>query len=311
MNIASAGPLYCIWLRGLRKPVGTLRGEIGKSLAWLSLAAFVLGMITGGILLFMPSSTDLTTAMSRFPARAFYIAGGELAFTFICLLIYAACWKKLGNRPLLHAIFPILASTNLLYHFPPMMAVIGKLASNPKWTTTTVIDRPAFLKLMAHSEVLSLTVHFTLASVAVAALVLFELYARQSQTQEPSLKEPRQEEGKRIVRTAAIVALIVSALQLAVGIWILSAIPGQARNALMGGDLTASLLLVGGMLMTFVFLQHLAGVALGDLRPQVLRRVCLLLVILVLMMTATLRATRIAKASLTASLQTKTAVELA
>ncbi len=302
MNIASAGPLFCIWLRGLRNPATELRIELGKSFAWLSLAAFVLGMVTGGILWLVPPSPGLSEATARFPARAYWNAGLELMFTFACLLAYVMCWKKLRTHPILHAIFPILASTNLLYHFPPMMAIFGKLAANPNWTTIAVIDRPAFRRLMVDSEVLSLSAHFSLASIAVTALALFVVYTRQQGKDE-------QEEGKRIVRVAAVVALVSSALQLPVGIWILSALPSQSRNSLMGGELTASLLLVGGMLMTFVFLQHLAGIALGDVCPKTLRRVGLLMIVLVLLMTATMQAARKAETRSTTGQQTKAAVE--
>ena len=290
MNIACCGPLFCIWLRGLRRPTTELRNQLGQTLAWWSLTAFFVGMATGGLLLLATPTTGLTEALYRFPARTYWVAGSELLFTAIFLLAYAISWQKLRERRKMHALLSLLATSNLLYHFPPLMIVLGKLATNPQWTALESITRKDFLSLMFEGEVLSLSTHFALASIAVAALCLLTIYARQAPSEEQEIEpEPR------LVRTVSITALLVTTLQLPVGIWVLATLSGQARNSLMGGDLTASLLLVGGMLMTFVFLQHLAGVALGDIQPQSLRRVSYLLVVLVLIMTATLRTTRLAE----------------
>ncbi len=304
MNLASAGPLYCIWLRGLRSPASEPRSGLGRAMAWLSLAAFVLGMATGGVMLLFSSSSGFLAAVGRFPDRAVWMAGWELLFTFVCLLVYAMSWRKLGGRPLLHAILPMLATTNLLYHFPPLMAVLGKVAVNPNWTSVEIIDRPAFLSLMFEDEVLSFSAHFFLASITVAAVALFMLHARYY-----SKGDGGQVEGKKVVSKAAVAALIASALQLPVGIWILVALPSQGRGMLMGGDLVTSLMFVASMGITFVFLQNLAVVAFGDIQPSTLRRTGLWLIVLVLLMTATLRATHATHADQSTAQQIGKAVE--
>jgi len=293
VNLACAGPLVCIWLHR-RGGCGNFRDRLGKSLAWLSLAALMLGMLTGTMLVFVAPTEGLDEAIGRFPARAYWMAGWELVFSFFCFLIYAICWKPLGRGWLrwLHAMISLLGTSNLLYHFPPLMVVLGKLAADPLWTKTAILDRPAFRELLFRSDVLSLINHFGLASLTVAAVAVLVLLSR---SRWDDLDQPS---AKQIARKAAAFALLASALQIPVGLWVLATTTGGERNALTGGDPLSSLLFVVGMVLTFVLLQRLTAVALGEFDSGSLRRVGWLLVVLVLVMTATLRGSRRGRVSI-------------
>ncbi len=286
VNLASAGPLVCIWLH-FRSRDDTLRDQLGKSLAWSSLAALVVGIVSGGILVLVAPSEGIYEAIGRLPARAYWMAGTELVFSLVFLLIYAVCWKPLCRWRVLHALISLLGTSNLLYHFPPLMIVLGKLASTPTWSKEAIIERPDFVKLMARGEVVSLTLHFCLASIAVAGVAALVLLAR------TAVEDSQQSSAKKIARGSAVFALVASLLQLPIGVWVLVTLSGAERNTLTGGAPVASLMFVGGMLLTFVLLQRLVAVAMGDVEPGVLRRVGWLLVVLVLMMTATLRGARV------------------
>jgi len=287
VNLACAGPLVCIWLHCCGE-CGGLHDRLGKSLAWASLASLVLGILTGGVLVFVAPSAGLYEALGRFPVHAYWMAGIELVFSLACMLIYAISWKPLRRwrwRRWLHALISLLATSNLLYHFPPLMVVLGKLAVDPTWTSNAIVDRPTFRELMVRGDVLSLTTHFGLASFAVAAVAIITLLSR-------SKSDNQQQPIKQVARGAAALALLSSLLQVPVGVWILATLSGTERQALMGGDLLSSLLLVGGLLLTFHLLQRLVAVAMGEVDSGSLRRVGWLLVVLVLMMTATLRGSR-------------------
>jgi len=285
VNLACAGPLVCIWLHFFSID-GDLRDRLGKSLAWLSLAALVLGMLTGGLLVLVAPSAGLNEAIGRFPARAYWMAGFELVFSSVFLLVYAICWKPMRRVRWLHALVSLLGTSNLLYHFPPLMVVLGKLAIDPLWTKTATLDRPAFRELMFRGDVMSLSSHFGLASLAVSAVTLLLLLSRLPRE---DLELPS---TKLIARGAAASTLVFSALQIPVGIWVLAAATDSERNALTGGDPLSSLLFVGGMLLTFLLLQRLAAVTMGEFDSGSLRRVGLLLVVVILLMTATLRGSR-------------------
>jgi len=290
MNLASAGPLLAIWLG--RQPANgdPLRDEAGQTLAWHSVWAMIVGMLTGGGLLYFQPSAGLSTALARLPSRALWFAVSELAFSLLCLLIYAGCWRAFQKHRWWHALLALLSSSNLLYHFPPLMSVLGKLAANPTWAKAETLDRPALLPLMMRSEVLALSAHFVLASVAVAAIAVLWQLSKSNDDRWKDFALP-------LSRRTAWIALLSSALQLPVGVWLLISLPNSAQTALMGNDTIASLAFATGLLMTFLLLQRLLTIAIGSVQTIDLRHVSWLLAILVLLMTATLHGTRHKKVS--------------
>jgi len=288
MNLASAGPLLCIGLRGVNSESLGLRDRCGQTLAWWSLTAMAVGMVTGGALIFAPPTTGLHVAMGRFPTRAYWFAAAELVFSLGCLLLYVLTWNRMRRWRWLHAIWAILSATNLLYHFPPLMIVLAKLAANAAWSEAAVIPRPTFLVLMRRGDVLSLTSHFALSSIAVAAVTVLWLLARATE----AMNESDQISLRRVARGAAVIALLASVLQLPVGIWVLSSLPSDSRNALLGENILNSSLFVGGVIAAMLLLHRLGDIALGEVDAKNLRRAGWLLAIVVLLMTATLHAVR-------------------
>ncbi|MCH8839530.1 MAG: hypothetical protein IH831_02405 [Planctomycetes bacterium] len=286
MNLASAGPLVCLWLRGRKGVDVELADQLGRSLAWLSLWAMVVGMFTGGLLLLTPSSEPMWEALDRFPAEAYRNAGLELLFSLVCLLVYAGGWRLFGQHRRLHAVFALLSATNLFYHFPPLMAVLGKLAANRSWTTTPIIDRPALLELMARDNVISLSAHFALASIAVAGLTALWLLAGRGE------RNLENAEARRVARVTAGIALISTILQLPVGMWVLATMSHASRAALMGKSPLASLLFLAGVLLAVLLIGRLLAVVLGEVRLREIRRAGWLLLLATLLMTATMRLSR-------------------
>lgn len=290
MNLASAGPLLCIWLARCPNPnpitdaSDPLREGVGQTLAWLSVWAMMLGMLTGGLLYVSPSA-GWTAALSRLPSRALWYAAAELAFSLICLLIYAGRWRALRRHRWWHALLAVASSSNLLYHFPPLMSVLGKLAANPIWASAETLDRTRLLPLMMRGEVLALSTHFVLASVAVAAIAMLGLLSKFNEDRWREFALP-------LSRRAAWIALLSSVLQVPAGIWLLASLPHSARRAMMGSNAMVSLAFIGALLLTFMLLQRLLTIAVGSVRPSDLRPVSWLLVILVLLMAATLHGSR-------------------
>ena len=285
MNMACAGPILCIGLHGRESDDLELRKTLGLSLAWLTAASLLLGIFTGLALLLLGPVSTYTPALQRFPPRAYWFAGAELVFSLVCLLLYASRFKAMWNRRWLHALIGLLSSTNLLYHFPPLMGVIGKLIADPSWASGKTIQRSALLQLMLNTEILALTTHFALASLAVAGVALLWILVPRTIV---TVDQP----VRRIARGAAIVALISTLMQLPVGIWLTTTLPPLSRGALLGDEVFSSLLFLCGILTTFYLLQQLGIVALGEFQHRHLVRTCWLLVALVLLMTAVARNSR-------------------
>ncbi len=294
MNLASAGPLFGIWLgrRGddSHPSWDPARDDLGRKLAWFSFWAFLLGLLTGGGQMFFAPSEGLWAALSRFPNRALWMAAAELIFSLVCLLLYAGCWRALRKHRWWHASLALLSSSNLLYHFPPLMSVLGKLANDPTWARAQTLDRAELLPLMMRDEIVALSTHFVLASIAAAAIAVLWLSGQSNKGQ--SDEESWEQSTLPLSRRAAWVALVVTATQLPVGIWLLVSLPSSTRTSMMGDSAIASLAFVGALLMSFVLLQRLLTIAIGTIGPRDLRQAFWILVTLVLLMTTTLYKSR-------------------
>lgn len=286
MNLASAGQLVCVWLRGRGSDDAELANQLGCSLAWLSVVSMVIGMLTGGALLLAPSSEPMWEAFRRFPPRAYWHAGLELLFSLMCMLIYAGGWRLFGRQRILHGLIALLSASNLMYHFPPLMTVIGKIAANPSWTAEPIIDRAISLQLMARENAISLSVHFALASLAVAGVTVLWLLARRG---EQALEST---DGKRVARVAAGIAFASTLLQLPVGMWVLATMSHASRGALMGTSPLASLLFLVGVVLAMLLMSRLLTIASGEVRPTVTRHALWLLLLTTLLMTAAMRSSR-------------------
>ena len=124
-------------------------------------------------------SQGFADAVARFPRSAVANFVGEVLFALACLGIYAGEWTRWRNRPWLHGLFAVLAATNLLYHFPPLMVVLNALAVRPEMVTEPIITRPIYRELMLRPDVLSQSLHFVVASVAAAGVALVVVAWRQ------------------------------------------------------------------------------------------------------------------------------------
>jgi hypothetical protein len=279
-NQASAGPLVSAWLhcRG-----DEFSATLGRRLAWWSVRALIIGMITGGLLVVTIPGEGLWNALGRFPASAYYFAGAELLFSLACMLAISLGWQRI--KVWVIALLAVISATNLLYHFPPLMAVIGKLASNPHFASATLIERPTLLALMAQGEVTALTFHFVASSFAVSAIAFLYLLSKNS-------SEAATQESRTVAHIAARVAFVATLAQAPIGVWLLISLPGASRMALMGKSLGGSLAFIAAMVLSLILLQRLFAAVIGDLERKSLRSIVTITCMVVLLMTASLRLSR-------------------
>ncbi|MEO2047703.1 MAG: hypothetical protein ABGX16_14150 [Pirellulales bacterium] len=304
LNLASVGPVICIWLGYGKHTTNPWSDQIGKQLAWASLAALLVGMLLGG-LLWLPDNRALHAAISRFPARTYWYAAAELVFSLVLLYAYAATWnwRKNCRKPqrLLHSLLALMTVTNLLYHFPPLMVVIGKLAVNAHWAIDVVasgpIDHQGFLKLMLRGEVLALSMHFIVASLVVSAVTYLGLLARSlkvldsipQDTPESTEMGSTAPEQIQLAGRAANIAILGTLLQIPTGIWVLLTIPPASRQAVLGSNLPANICFGVGIMTTLAFVQQLLLIAQGEFNRPAAKQSAWLLGLVVLLMVVTLR----------------------
>ena len=295
MSVPSAAPLVCIWLHRRGGRGDAAAHAVGRKLARLSLASLLVGAALGvllGAAMWAAEDRAYWDAVARFPMQAYGFALGELGFTAICLAVYTATWDRSRNRPRLHAVLAVLATTNLVYHFPPLMIALGDLAARPELIQTEVVTRPVFRELLLQPELQAKVLHFVLASVMVAGVMLM-LVARH----QPALVE-HDDGTQRLVSRGAWIALIASFCQLVVGAWVLVQLPAGAQAALLGVDWLATLLFVLSLLAVFYLLHSLASAALGSTSPASIRRTAALMLSVVLLMSAVLTRVRYIETSI-------------
>jgi hypothetical protein len=290
-NVAAAGPLIAAWMAG-RGPAGVVAAR--RLVGWALTALVVSGFLGAGLLL--APSDALRTAIARFPAKAWWFAGMELGFSAACLVGMMTVLGGERRRPITAWLLALISASNLLYHFPPLMAVVGRIANEPRWAEEAVITRRMLVHMSLRPEILSLWVHFGLASVAVAAIAAIAIVNLPASGATADA-DPSVDARNRLTRGLAGIALAASALQLPVGGWLLAASEVGMRDALLGEDLPATVSFLAGVLATMALLQALAAVMMGDTTAAIRRRTLLLTLTVVVLMAAALSLGRAAGAA--------------
>ncbi|MEX0936402.1 MAG: hypothetical protein WDZ59_00975 [Pirellulales bacterium] len=289
VNLGSAGPLLCIWLHGRAFRHGDpVADAVGRDLARYALAATTVGLLLGGAILawmFYQGDSPFLRAAGQFPPSRWWFATGEIAFYYVCMFAYLALWTRWSQRPFWHGLLAVSAATNMLYHFPPLWTMVTTLAQHPQMAELH-IDPAQYRRLLVDPEIASRVVHSWLAAVAVAGTALVWLAAGRGTVS--GGEDPQ----RRIAVGGAWIALIPTGIQFLVGMWVLVELPAEARDAVIGGDLPSTALLLTSLTFTLVLLHILVGVAGGGVDRRSARRAVIVLALVVLLMSGTLRRIR-------------------
>lgn len=278
MNVAAGGPILCVWLewRGdaLARRVAAFLGRHG-------LLALVVGGVLGlaiGWLKWSPAYRDLWTGPLSYKL---HWGAAELVFSLVLALVYWLLVRGKGGNSIGSRIgrgsIALLHGTNLLYHFPPLFAVAGKLYETEQ-TAGETIRGAQFRHLAWSGEAPALTIHVVLASVAVAGVMLLGLALHWMRHDEPPA------DISKVAVWGSRWALGASLVQLPVGLWTLTVLPADSQSGLMGNQLLGTTLFIAAMLAVFWLLRELASVALGETtRPAMIRTMSAMLVVVGLM----------------------------
>lgn len=286
MNVAAGAPLVCIWLewRQRSKDAGAVPArQAADYLAGGAILAMLGGIGAGlcmGWLLWTSSYAELWT--SRLGYKLFW-GVLELAFSLVLQVGYWL-WRRYGSgtgpaAAITKSVLLLLNATNLLYHFPPLFLIAGRVAASGTSGGEELRGR-AFRQEMLLEEVPSLTVHFTLASLAVTGILLLGL----------ALRLRRQGGSEEQVLPLAVWggrwALLPSLLQLPVGLWVLASVSRTMQGRLMGQDALATCCFLGGLVAALWLMRELVPIALGEMQRGQLLRAMVGMVIVVILMTA-------------------------
>ncbi|MGY8767582.1 MAG: hypothetical protein ACKVH8_03985 [Pirellulales bacterium] len=286
MNLASAGPLVALWLdRRDAKQLDDISGKLGKKLLWWSFAAFLVGMTLGviqGLILNFQADWKFFRVVERVWETKIFFGFWELAFYAVCLFGYIAWWQW-GKRQSTWAIvttrlLAILAATNLLYHFPMLFSIIRMIANSGDPSTETIYAAE-FRTHMAEGGVGWLSIHFTLASIAVTGLFVSLLCLRSQEQNESS---------ETLIGRGGFISLIASVTQIPVGLAFLLSISPAEQSALMGGNIFASITFFVALLSALWLMHLTSSVAFFERDKKQVYKTCGALVFTVLTMTMSL-----------------------
>src|SRR5262245_44394732 len=181
VNVASGGPIVAAWLdwRGVRGDESAAKGA--AYLARASLLGLLIGAALGMTIGWMKWNAEYPSLWLGPLSYKLHWAAVEAIFS---LALMVGWWLALpgrsgGSKLAMHArcLVALLAATNLLYHFPILFSVAGRLLAAGD-TSGGRIGGAEFRRLMIVEETPALAVHVVLASIAMAGMMLHGLALR-------------------------------------------------------------------------------------------------------------------------------------
>ncbi len=310
VDLAMAGPLVAVGLQWrARRRQDAVASAGARRLANWSIGAAAVGIALGlTALVLVPhvEAEPYRRALAQVPASRWWFVAGELVFYFVCMAAYVGPWRRMQRWPRWHALIAILAGTDLMYHFPPLFAVISTLSLQPKmWDSP--FDHRLYWTVLLEGQTLAMVLHHWLAAVSVAAIAALLLCEKMGTGASQPIDSPKlaaessepvpilSHEPNAQLATAkwtARIALATTLLQLPVGIGLLLSLPGELQNPLLGDDWVSTLLFGVSLVMALGLMHHLSMIALGDLRRGAVIRTAGLMIATILLMAATLQHAR-------------------
>lgn len=282
MNVCSGGPLLCVWLG--RKRASRESNHLAQRLAVWSIWWLLLGILFGlavGILTFSLGDRALWEVLPSFRRKIMWgIVELCCSLGWMGAYVLWCRWSPPQGAVarMLHASLPLLSAANLLYHFPPLLTVMAKVAAG-ELEVVGDVDAQTFRGLMYQPNVLAHTLHFAWASIAVSGVFLFRLASQ--------LESPQ-----TFYRLGARWGLAATAMQLPTGLWLMMTTPPALQSRLVGGDIVVTGLFLVSMICAFYLLQTLAAISFGEDDLKLPSRSEWLMVATVFLMTGTLHLLR-------------------
>jgi hypothetical protein len=282
VNAAAGGPLVAAWLDWRARRGDNAAAKAASYLAWASLVGLLAGAALGITIGWLKWTAEYRALWLGPLSHKLYWAGPEAVFSLVLLAGWWLCLPgKAGGgfgAAATRGLVAVLASTNLLYHFPVLFSVADRLAVAGQ-TSGQPITADEFRRLMIEGETPALAIHVVLASLAVAGVVLLGLVLRW-------LRRGEEASATRLGMWAARVALLPTILQVPVGLWTLAMLPAGSQSRLMGETAVGTLLLLASLLAAFWLVNDLVRVSMGEVTRSLLVRVMTAMLVTVVLMTA-------------------------
>ena len=284
VDLAAAGPMVCLWLDRKEGRGDEEAGRAGRFLLKASLHALLVGTLLGVVAGCFLWDAQYREQLMRLASRV-HFGVWEWLFSLVLLYLYRLSWRDAttccGAKRRLRWFLPLLASTNLLYHFPPLFLIFSQL--NPAGAELTSAE---FRARLVDGYVVARTVHFCLAALAVSGITLIIYTLKKGGSAETT------EQTYQPARWGARLALVATLLQLPVGIWIILQMGPAAQRTVMGGSLMTTGLFVASLIGALALMHCLSVLAFGAFQRVLAVRTISLMILVILLMTLVARQSR-------------------
>jgi len=289
VDVAMFGPLGAILLarRGRRRddPLAAVAARWLIRLAPLALAAAIVLGLCLGMLLWGTGGGRFFTGLMRLPMSRLYFSALELVFYFLLVVPCAVWWDRMNRWPVWRGVLLLAASTNLIYHFPGLFVSAAELAAAP---ADPEITSAQFRALMFTAPVLAQVTHHVLSAIAVVGVAVMVYVTHMVAAGDAAEAEPAQP----LAVMAARVAIAATLLQIPVGLWLITTLAPSAQSSVLGNDLLTTGLFISAMVVALGLLHYLSAAALGEINRRQSTTAFAMLVLVILLMTGTLKQIR-------------------
>jgi len=288
--IAAAGPLLCIPLNAkqLNRKDSAERDAywaLGTTLSRHANIALIVGSVFGLIVAALVWNDDFHQRCHVLKTRFMY-AGVEWVFSCVLLLITHRWWLKRpdGFKPFLfRSLLIVLATTNLLYHFPIIFMLVNEITPEvlaDLKSSGAELSRQQFYKYAFSNSMLARWLHVVVSMLMISfayVAVIALRFARDT-------TEVARETAVRTVSWSARNVLILIFAQIGFGLMALMTM--ENSQLVMGGDVMVTALFGGSMCLLLLQMQQWTALSSRKIDPQAVARAVTTLIALFSCMTA-------------------------
>lgn len=288
--VAAAGPLLCIPLNAkqLNRKDSAERDAywaLGTTLSRHANIALIVGSVFGLIVAALVWNDDFHQRCHILKTRFMWLAV-EWVFSCVLLLITHRWWSKRpdGLKPFLfRSLLIVLATTNLLYHFPIIFMLVHEIPAivvAELESSGAELSRQQFYEYAFSSSMLARWLHIVISMLMISfayVAVIALRFARDA-------TDVARETAVRTVSWCARNVLILLFAQIGFGLMALMTM--ENSKLVMGGDVMVTALFGGSMCLLLLQMQQWTALLSRKIDPQAVARAVTTLIALFSCMTA-------------------------
>jgi hypothetical protein len=288
--VASAGPLLCIALNAKhlnRKDLSErdTYWTLGTTLSRHANIALIVGSVIGLIVAYLVWNDDFHQRCHILKTRFMY-AGVEWIFSCVLLLVTHRWWSKRpdGFKPFLfRSLLIVLATTNLLYHFPIIFMLVHEITPEDVAdlnSSGAELSRQQFYEYAFSSSMIARWLHIVVSMLMISFAYVAVIALRLAR----DTTELARETAVRTVSWSARNILILLFSQIGFGLMALMTMKNS--ESVMGGDVVITALFGGSMCLLILQMQQWTALISRKIDPRAVARAVTTLIALFSCMTA-------------------------